>query len=609
MTRRSISPKKPHAQKKAAARVNSPDYLWAARITKRILLDCHPWQRDAVMDPSRRISMCVGRGGAKTTSKRARALIKMLWLRGQYIGYAATSKEHARNLNWNKIKQACENYGIRFTGNDPDVTFLEASMLMTCHRTGSTYQLRGVEDTADAEKFRGFPQAEFQVDECGSFKPELFAYLLTQCVSPRLGEALALPPGLLEFLLDWDEDDEAGLEAFLAPIAWDEHRGGCLTLGSTPPRHIGGEFYEVTREGSTRHRPYSKRDEYPGWLGYSSHAWTLKDVVDIPDSKRTYPALWYNWQEALREKAEKQWTDDNPIWKREYLGLWAADDTDTVFRYRPHVDAKEWNLWNPLGIADADKARNTTIVELRTILAMLRKEYGDIRCVVAADEGYKDPFALNVLAFSPRDTERRIWHSFSFERHEMYARPIAELLIGEEQVAGLLATGKFPAVLGGVFGAIGGWPDGAVMDASETLIAELANTYGIRFVKADRKPDAKIAGVELCNGDLVDGRIKILKATPMEAQIRVLQWKEDDFGQKREDKAQANHSTDCLIGGRKLIAAMFESGSVVQEGETKQPDAYRDPMGLPPGIGTVDQSDETEALLSPSEWVEDDEDW
>ncbi len=192
---------KPHEKKKAARRVLSPDHLWAARITKRILLDCHPWQRDAVMDPARRISMCVGRGGAKTTSKRARGLIKLVWLRNQYIGFAATTKEHARNLNWNKIKTACEGYGIRASGDDPDVTFHESTMLMTCHRTGSTYQLRGVEDTSDAEKFRGFPQAEFQVDECGSFKPELFAYLLTQCVSPRLGEALALPPGLLDFLL------------------------------------------------------------------------------------------------------------------------------------------------------------------------------------------------------------------------------------------------------------------------------------------------------------------------------------------------------------------------------------------------------------------------
>jgi hypothetical protein len=608
MARRARKPVKPHAKKKAARRVLSADHLWAARITKRILLDEHPWQCDATIDPSRRVSLCVGRGGAKTTTKRARGLIKLLWLRNQYIGYAATSKEHARLLNWDKLKQACESYGLRSSGDEPDVSFHDSTMRMTCLRTGSVYQLRGVEDHSDAEKFRGFPQAEFQVDECGSFKPEVFAYLLTQCVSPRLGEALALPPGLLEFILRWDEDDEDALADFLADVDWDDCRGGCIVLGSTPPRHIGGEFYEVTREGSTRHRPYSKRKEpeFKGWLGYSSHAWTLKDVVDLPRSKERYPALWYNWQEALKEKAEKGWSDDNPIWKREYLGLWAADDTDTVFRYRPHVDGKDWNQWDPLG------RPVTSIDDLKKVLAKLRETFGDIRVVVAADEGYKDPFALNVYTLSPRDPERNIWHSYGFERIEMYAKPIAELLLGELEVAQFLATGTFPTKFGGIFGAIGAWPDGLVIDGSDTLIAELGNTYGVRFVKADRKPEAKVAGIELVNGDLVDGRIKILKGSALEAQIRVLQWKEDDFGLKREDKAQANHSTDTLIGGRKLIAALFESGAIAQEAKTtaaKAPDSYTDPMGIEPGIGTSDQAEDEDSLLAPAQWDEDDEDW
>jgi hypothetical protein len=42
------------------------------------------------------------------------------------------------------------------------------------------------------------------------------------------------------------------------------------------------------------------------------------------------------WHQALLEKERNQWTDDNPVWKREWLGLWAADDTENVFRYRPH---------------------------------------------------------------------------------------------------------------------------------------------------------------------------------------------------------------------------------------------------------------------------------
>ena len=606
---------KPHSRKNASRRVLSPDYLWAARITKRILADEHPRQLDATIDPSRLISMIVGRGGTKTTTERARAMIKMLWLRRQYIGYAATSKEHARILNWDKLKSACENYGITMSGDNPDFTFLEAKQLATCNRTGTVYQLRGVEDTADAEKFRGFPQSEFQIDECGSFKPELLVYLLDQCVSPRLGEALALPPGLLEFLITWDEEDEESLEEFLEPIVWDDHRGGCLVLASTPPRRVGGEFYEVTREGSTRHRPYAKRNEpeYKDWLGYSSHSWTLEDVVKLPNSKRLYPALWYNWQKALQTKAEKQWSDDNPIWKREYLAIWAADDTETVFRYRAHVDGKEWNQWEVPG-AGLEQLKNAIILLQSPgnvgFLDSNIRGFGlaDVRFIISADEGYKDPFALTVYAISPRDPQRRMWQIFGFERVEMYARPIAELLLGTDEVQQILATGKFPQKYGGILGAIDGWPDGMILDGSETLIAELANTYGLRFAKADRRPEAKVAGIELVNGNLVDGRIKILKGSVLESQIRVLQWKEDDFGQKREDKAQSNHSTDTLVGANLVAAKLFESGAVVQEAKPP-PSGYKDPQGLGSGIGPDVDTDEDQGLLSPTEWNDDDEDW
>lgn len=608
MTRRARSPAKPHARKKAARRAAlSPDHLWAARITKRILLDCHPWQRDAVIDPQRRVSLLVGRGGAKTTTMRARGLIKLIWLRNQRIGFAATSADHARELNWDKLIETLENYGIRTSGADPDMSLIDSKMRLTCHRTGSIYRCRGIEDRKDAERFRGFPQAEFDADECGSWSPELLLYTLEKCVSPRLGEALALPEGLLDFIITWDPDDEDALAAYLDPIDWSQCRGGCICAGSTPPEVLRGEFYEVTREGSKRHRPYEKRNEpeFKGWLGYSSHAWEMTQVYELPNARELYPALVYNWEEALREKAEKGWSDNHPTWMREYRGKWAADNTDTVFKYRPHVDGKEWNQWTVPGVG---------VEQLKNALAHLKSPDGfgfkDVRVVIASDQGYKDPFGLNGYAFSPQDAQRRIFHVFAFERQEMYARLVAELLLGEAEVQAFLASGKFPQKFGGIFGAIGSWPDGLVHDGDENFIAELANVYGIKFVKADRKPDAKVGGVELCNGDLVDGRILILRDSPLEKQITVLQWKEDDFGSKKEDKAQANHSTDTLIYGRKLVANLFESGVVVQEAKAqpKTPDSYADPMGLEAGIGTEPQGGDEEGLLASSEWDEDD-DW
>lgn len=518
---------------------------------------------------------------------RARQLIKIISLRDQRLGYAATSADQARDLNWDKIKSSCEAYEIRSTagaawstgsgakskGAAPDVSFLDTKMIMTCHRTGSVLRLRGVEDKRDAEKFRGFPQAEFDVDECGSFPPELLEYLIDQCVAPRLGEALALDGG----------------------------RGGCLVLGSTPPAALRGMFYEVTREGGPRHRPYAQRDapEYAAWKGFSSHAWTLKDVYDLPDARERYPALVANWEEALIEKAEKGWSDDHPVWRREYLGEWSADNTSMIFKYRPHVDGQPWNQWDPFGETSLEGP-----AALKTAIAALPKEHGGRPLVwhfaYTMDMGTRDPFAFNILAFAPTDPLRRIVHVYWFERVGMYARTIAQIVLGvdETQPNGCCSWEKPAGVLG-----ITGWPDGMIIDADHAVIDELANVYGLRIEKAERKADYKFGAIELCNGDFVEGFIKIIKKSPLELQLQSLQWKPDDFGNPREDKAQANHSTDTLINGRILIARLFESGTVARDAVARP--AYTDPQGLDEA-GPRNGSSDSEGLLSSGTF---DENW
>jgi hypothetical protein len=173
----------------------------------------------------------------------------------------------------------------------------------------------------------------------------------------------------------------------------------------------------------------------------------------------------------------------------------------------------------------------------------------------------------------------------AFERTGMYGKLIAELLIGAE-----LDTGKPGGVLG-----VTGWPDGMIIDADQALIDELANVYGVRVAKAERKMDQKMGSIELVNGDLIEGRIKVLKGSPLDKQIRVLQWKPDEYGNPREDKAQANHSTDSLVYGRRMIANLFGSGSVASE--PVKPRVYVDPMGLAEPedrgeFGSILQSDE-----------------
>jgi hypothetical protein len=525
---------RPWAKKKAAAAHLSPDEQWAADIRERILADCHPWQRDAVEDPGRRVSMLVGRGGAKTTTMRARALIKLVSIKRANILYGALTRPSAEKLMWFKLKDAIFHYGLT-----EDFELSDYKLRAICRRTGSMYQLTGMQDDADIEGFRGDPFDEVQVDEAASHSPERLERFLDRIVGPRLGE-----------------------------------RKGCFVVGGTPGTILRGMFYDATRPGSCRadgspiHRPYQDRalPEYASWRGWSSHAWKLQDIVELGDAPRDalgvtayarerYPALVANWEEALVEKAEKRYSDDNPVWLREWCGIWAADDTTTVFAYRP-----ERNQWDPFG--DGHKLEGLAM--LKAAIAALPKEsegvkLSDWRFVDANDMGSAHPYAKNVFALEPTDPTRTLWHVFCFERTGMYARVIADLCLGAEFVDRMLRGERVDHMKSeGVYG-ITGWPDAAVFDGDQDTIDELQKVYGLRFEKADRNPNSKHGAIEGVNGDFHDGRIKILKGSILEKQLQELQWEEDRFGAVRPSRKQADHCTDDLIYGRKAAITLFDA--------------------------------------------------
>jgi hypothetical protein len=571
VTRRSASPQKPHTRKKAAREktttsIYEPDREWADGIWKSLLAGCHPLQYDAVIDPARRYSYCVGRGGAKTTSFRVRGVRVLTNKPRASVLYFASTRQRAKDLMWSPLKALLQKLGLE---GGEDVTFNETELRCTIIRTGSTYQLSGLQDIADADKWRGSTFDEVQFDECGAIKPSLLEYTVFQVIGPRVR---------------------------------------CLGLGGTPGRDRRGLFYESTRPGSEKHRPYAEREKYPEHRGYSSHHWTLEDVLKLPDAAEKYPALAELWEEAQIEKADNKWSDDNPIWLREYKAIWATDGTMRVFgAFRPHLDdGAPWNIWDPFD----GKGLIEGVAGLKLALAALKKanpQFTDWRFVVPMDSGHKDPFACSVFAFSPHDTQRRKWQCMSFERTGMgYGKPIAELLLGADQVDVYIKTGAFPTKYGGVFGEIG-WPDGIVIDTDNALLEDLKNVYGIKAKKADKKPEYKAGAIELANGEFTDGRMFVLLGSPMHEQLEQLQWREQDNGKLAEDTAQANHSSDLVVYGLREIATLFESGQVAQDAKPAS-SGYSDPMGLDPRIAMVPDAKD-DAMLAPSEWTDDEDGW
>jgi hypothetical protein len=556
MSRRAAAPKKPWADKNASRRVLSPDETWAAELEAKVVAACHPWQRQAVRDPSRRISLRVGRGGGKTTAKRARGLIKISKLHRARVVYFATTRDQAIELNWEPLKDLIDKAGER-----DNFELSESRLVATCKRTGSRYKMVGADDKQEIEKYRGQPFDEVQVDEGASHGPELLERLLYRIIGPRLGE-----------------------------------RNGCIVLGGTPGHILRGPFYDSTRTGSDQHRPYADRDkpEYADWAKWSSHHWTLKGVAELPNAKKLYAAQCALWAEALVEKAANGWSDDNPIWRREYLGEWASDDAQNIFRYQPHLpDGTPWNQWDPprdaLGIAKLPPEH-------------LNYLYGYVM-----DLGKKDPCAINIYAIAPEDPKRFIRHVFNHEQRDLYARRIAEILIGEDAVKQMLRGDGLPDQLGGLFG-VTGWPAVAVADTAvlgEMILDELANVYGIKFKPADKSPRYKYGAFEGVNGDLIDGRMQILKDSATEQQMQSLQWKADEYGNLKEDKAQANHSTDCAIYIRPELITLFGDPGPTSKSEP----TYADPQRLgADGVDDLDDggSDEFGTLLfdegDPDRW-------
>jgi hypothetical protein len=397
--------------------------------------------------------------------------------------FISTTRGQAEKFMWGPLKDLLDQLEI-------PAKFSEQKLVCTLLHNGSKLYLVGADNKAEIEKLRGLPFHLVGIDEAASYGNALLENLIFRVIEPRLG--------------DYD---------------------GRLFLFGTPGHILAGLFYELTRVGSDLSAPAGP-DIVDLW---SFHRWTLQDGAE------TIPAMAKLWQRALRNKRVNLWSDDNPIWRREYLGFWAADDSENVYKYRPHLDdGLPWNQWDPkknhLGFAD------------------LPKDFSEWQYSYGMDFGSKDPFALTVFAWAPEDPKKTLYHVFEFNKPGMFPKLISELLIGER----LQASDP-----GGLIGHTG-WPSAMVVDAAhlgEAFLAEMATVYGIR-IKPTKKKD-KHDVIELFNGDLVDGRIKVMKGSTLEMQLLTLQWAVDDYGFLKENKAQRNDCADSAIYSRRAASHLL----------------------------------------------------
>jgi len=321
---------------------------------------------------------------------------------------------------------------------------------------GHRIWIAGCPHQGEIEKFRGIALWSVAVDECGFMA------------------------GFLEELV------EGVLDATLL-----DHQGQ-LALTSSPGVVPTGYFYSVTTAAE----------------GWSRHHWTVLQNAAIP-----HAASW------LAERQRRfGWTDETPIYLREWLGRWTNDTASLVYPFRRPLN--EWDGALP---------------------------EGHVTTVLAVDVGYRDAMAF-VIASAVAGTGKK------FIRH-------AEKQEGMSPNAVVVRVRQLLALFPGARVVVdeGGAGKGYAVHMREEGI-------GCEAVAKTEKR----AHQEWMAGDLMAGAIvaDYANCRALVDEALVLRWGEDG----KEDPRFPNHACDAALYGCRTLRSSFAPIAVTPEPGTPEHD-------------------------------------
>lgn len=364
------------------------------------------------------------------------------------------------------------------------------------HTNGSRGLLAGAETKTDIEHLRGAAaEADIVViDECKSFAPAHLADLIENVVEP----------GLMT-------------------------RNGQLIMIGTPGSLPMGPFYAATclQARTENGQPTCIRwqdisSPGPEYTGieveslYSLHHWTIEDNVAIPGQ----------WKRALWIKQRRGWADDHPSWRREYLGEWVGDAADLVYAY-----AATKALW----AGDNTKPCVNWIPDAEYGITGLNSQEGPWHLLLGLDLGFVDDSAMVLVAWS--ETLKELRHVMDYKRPGLDAQAFTEVVLSIIDQYGV------PEMTVADFGGGG----------AKMLLESINQRYGLSIQPAEKR--FKNDFIELLNGDLIAGRVKIISGSELETELCGLQWDLSNdaktilarTGRLREDPSCPNHLCDALL--------------------------------------------------------------
>jgi hypothetical protein len=364
------------------------------------------------------------------------------------------------------------------------------SMLRWEHENGSIGYLMGAEDEEQLEVLRGLEADLYLIDECKSFVPNRLRTLLVEIIGPQRNS-----------------------------------RKGRIVMIGTPGFITAGPFWEASCPQAFDENkrpfsvPYGQKDPFgrdPRRI-WSRHTWTLQDNS----------VMRHQWDEALLDKEKNGWSDDHPVWRREYLGEWTTSADGLVYTY---VDARG------LGIANWSPARtddNPT---------GLPAEGAPWRLVGGLDLGFQAPTAFVIAAYSSKLGELRHVHDESHPH--MLVDDVADMLRKASERFGVIEVIYADA------GNLG------------TMVVQTLAQMGFPIEKAEKRE--KFDHIELLNSALARGEIKIIPSeialadgwkSTLEEQLLTDAWDLEKgtreelarAGRLREDESIPNDTTDAFL--------------------------------------------------------------
>lgn len=355
--------------------------------------------------------------------------------------FVAQTQGHARRILWATLLRFDKKYAL-------GIKFDESKLTAT-FPNGYQIWLTGCSSVREAEKLRGSRYRRVAIDEAGTFDAELLEYLIDDVVDPAL--------------MDLD---------------------GELALSGTPGVIPMGYFFErCTGVGP-------KGEAVPTWPMFEA------TCLDNP---------FVNGRKYLAQKLrEKGWTEENPTFRREYLGQWVIDLASIVY---PFVGNRNGYRSDDL---PTDRGRNRT--------------------VIAVDLGWHDDTAIVVSTSHAGHPD--VWYRSAWKSPGLLPGRIAAEI--ERRRQPLLAAGDSVEI---VVDTAGG---------GKIVAEELKETFALPIKNAEKR-DKKV-GIELLRGGLLDGNVHL---DPYTCASLISEWSALPYSDDRSDHHDQypNHCADAALYG------------------------------------------------------------